>query len=79
MTRARNNGECCGMCSSFTTRDYPEQAAVGMGRCTAYDQPGKAESFVPADSRSTILFAWAPREQLAARRAFIQKHTKEEA
>lgn len=46
----------CAMCERFTTKDYPEQAAAGMGRCMAFDEPGQPEVFVSWDNKPGVLF-----------------------
>jgi len=44
------------MCERFTTKDYPEQAAAGMGRCTGFDNDGTPPQFVRHDAPPCVLF-----------------------
>lgn len=68
MTRAA----ICAMCAHFTTKDYPQQAEQGLGRCTAYDQgDSPAISFVEWGQHFTVLYR--PAQNMAARRAFIAR------
>lgn len=73
MTRAA----ICAMCAHFTTKDYPQQAEQGLGRCTAYDKgDSPAVSFVRWDQKFTVLYR--PAQNLAARGAFIARMTEKQ-
>lgn len=63
----------CGMCTHFTGAGYPERTRVGEGRCTGFDQPGKAPTFVAATGPWCWNFT-AARDKVAERRRFLEKH-----
>jgi hypothetical protein len=59
----------CAICERFTTKDYPEQAAAGLGRCTGFDNPGTPISFVRHDAPPCVLFMRA--KNRAQRERFV--------
>lgn len=67
------NRDPCGMCAHFTGAGYPERTRVGEGRCTGFDQPGKAPSFVAATGPWCWNFTPAADGMTAERRRFIEK------
>jgi hypothetical protein len=59
----------CALCEHFTTKGYPEQAALGKGRCTG--RRIDKEEFVDGLDRGCVLY-WLAKDQ-GPRRAWVAK------
>ena len=59
----------CARCQHFTTREHPEQAAIGWGHCVGFI--AEAKDFVRGDREICRLYRKA--EQMTPREAWIIK------
>lgn len=64
----------CGMCAHFTSSGDPARTRIGEGRCTGFEQPGRAPQFVAATGPWCWNFTPAADGKTAERRRFIEKH-----
>jgi hypothetical protein len=65
--------EICAMCKHFKMKDFPQHAAVGLGRCMGYDKDLTAliNPFVPWGRKACVRFALGAK--ITERLAWIER------